>query len=133
VSYTLAPSTHYRSRHGFVFEACRFTNDGTPNAVAGTFKLARQWHRATEAVGKVAILNSSIGPHIDALRPWADWSIGTPRYRPVQYDSDEHWDRLLAAGIDPGRDLGYPPRSRPAEPFLVEYNNTATPMPPRPE
>jgi pectin methylesterase-like acyl-CoA thioesterase len=123
VSYTLAPSTHYKRRFGFVFDACRFTNDGSPHAMAGTFKLARQWNRATEAVGKVAILNSSIGAHIDPVRPWADWSIGTPRYRPVQYDSGEHWDRLVAAGVDPQRDLGYPARRQPDEPFLVEYDN----------
>lgn len=86
VSYTLAPSTHVKSRHGFVFEGCRFTHDGTPNALAGVFKLARQWNRSPEHVGKVAILNSSIGAHIDPVRPWADWSIGTPRHRPVNYD-----------------------------------------------
>lgn len=86
VSYTLAPSTHVKSRHGFVFEGCRFTHDGSPNALGGHFKLARQWNRSPEHVGKVAILNSSIGAHIDPVRPWADWSIGTPRYRPVNYD-----------------------------------------------
>jgi pectin methylesterase-like acyl-CoA thioesterase/lysophospholipase L1-like esterase len=127
ISYTLAPSTHYLSRHGFVFSRCRFTHDGTPNARAGVFKLARQWNRGAWAVGKVAILESSIGAHIDAARPWADWSIGTPRYRPVQYDADEYWERLIAAGIDPARDLGYPPRRRPVEPFLAEYHNTQDP------
>jgi pectinesterase len=85
VSYALAPSTHVKSAHGFVFERCRFTHDGSANALGGAFKLARQWFRSPEAVGKVAILRSSIGAHIDALRPWADWSIGTPRHRPVQY------------------------------------------------
>ena len=86
VSYALAPSTHVKSPYGFVFDACRFTHDGTPNARAGFFKLARQWNRSPEHVGKVAILNSSIGAHIDPVRPWADWSIGTPRHRPVQYE-----------------------------------------------
>jgi polygalacturonase len=88
VSYTLAPSTHRRSRHGFVFEACRFTHDGSPNALGGHFKIARQWNRGPQAVGKVAILRSIIGAHIDRERPWADWSIGTPRHRPVQYEID---------------------------------------------
>jgi pectin methylesterase-like acyl-CoA thioesterase/lysophospholipase L1-like esterase len=100
VSYTLAPSTHAASRHGFVFEGCRFTHDVTPNALAGTFKLARQWNRSPAHVGKVAILRSSIGAHIDRERPWADWSIGTPRHRPVQYHSPE------------------------GEPYLAEYRNT---------
>jgi pectinesterase len=124
VSYALAPSTHYKSRHGFVFDGCRFTHDGTPNARAGVFKLARQWNRGPAFVGKVAILDSRIGAHIDAACPWAHWGIGTPRYRPVQYDSEEHWERLLAAGIDPVRDLGYPARPHPPEPFLVELGNT---------
>jgi len=100
VSYVLAPSTHRRSAHGFVFESCRFTHDGSPNALAGTFKLARQWNRSPAHVGKVAILRSSIGAHIDARRPWADWSIGTPRHRPVQYHSAD------------------------GEPLLAEFRNT---------
>ncbi len=100
VSYALAPSTHALSPHGFVFDGCRFTHDGSANARGGLFKLARQWNRGPQAVGKVAILNSSIGAHIDRERPWADWSIGTPRHRPVQYESPE------------------------GEPYLVEYNNT---------
>ena len=86
VSYTLAPSTHRAAPHGFVFERCRFTHDGSANARGGLFKLARQWYRSEDAVGKVAILRSCIGEHIDAERPWADWSIGTPRHRPVQYE-----------------------------------------------
>jgi pectin methylesterase-like acyl-CoA thioesterase len=86
ISSALAPSTHLRSPYGFVFERCRFTHDGSPNARAGVFKLARQWFRSQAAVGKVAILNSSIGTHIDPVRPWADWGIGTPRHRPVQYE-----------------------------------------------
>jgi pectin methylesterase-like acyl-CoA thioesterase/lysophospholipase L1-like esterase len=97
VSYALAPSTHRLARHGFVFERCRFTHDGTPNALAGTFKLARQWARNDDAVGKVAILRSTIGAHIDRERPWADWSIGTPRHRPVQYEFlaefENTWER----------------------------------------
>jgi pectinesterase len=86
VSYTLAPSTHRTSAYGFVFERCRFTHDGTPNALAGVFKLGRQWARTPDSVGKVAILRSAIGAHIDRERPWADWSIGTPRHRRVQYE-----------------------------------------------
>jgi pectin methylesterase-like acyl-CoA thioesterase len=96
ISYTLAPSTHVGSRHGFVFDHCRFTHDGSVNARAGFFKLARQWNRGPEFVGKVAILHSAIGGHIDAERPWADWSIGTPRYRRVQYEYlaefENHWE-----------------------------------------
>jgi pectin methylesterase-like acyl-CoA thioesterase len=160
VQYVLAPSTHYQSRFGFVFSRCAFTNDGSPNARAGTFKLARQWFRgqrctpyaaasgapgyactlgdtdtpanprgtvsrsALEAVGKVAILDSTIGEHIDKARPWADWNArGTRQHRPVQLDSDAWWDNLVAAGIDPVRELGLAARKSPAEPYLVEYQN----------
>ncbi len=147
VSYTLAPSTHYESRHGFVFRRCDFTSDGSVNARAGTFKLARQWFRGQrctpyaplagappydcpaergplEAVGKVAILESRIGAHIDRARPWADWNAaGTRQYRPVQFDSGEWWANLAAAGIDPARELGYAAPKSPIEPFLVEYGN----------
>lgn len=116
ISYALAPSTHVESPYGFVFESCRFTHDGSPNARAGVFKLARQWHRSREAVGKVAILRSTIGAHIDRARPWSDWrSPGLPGYRPVLYDSGDYWDNLSA------------PRKQPVEPFLAEYDNTDEP------
>jgi pectin methylesterase-like acyl-CoA thioesterase len=90
-SYALAPSTLRSSPFGFVFQRCVFTHDGSAQALAAKFKLARQWFRGgdAEAVGKVAILESRIGAHIDKARPWADWGIGTPRYRRVQYDSDD--------------------------------------------
>jgi outer membrane receptor protein involved in Fe transport len=77
-----------------------------------------------ETVGKVVIVNSTIGPHIDKARPWADWNAdGTIKHRPVQTSSDDFWDHLLQVGIDPIRDLGYAGRTVPAEPFLAEYNN----------
>jgi pectin methylesterase-like acyl-CoA thioesterase len=44
-SFLIAPSTHYQSRFGFVFNDCDFTHDNSPNALTGTFKLARQWFR----------------------------------------------------------------------------------------
>jgi polygalacturonase len=42
-SYAVAPDTSRRARYGFVFNACKFTSDGTPNARGGRFYLARQW------------------------------------------------------------------------------------------
>jgi pectin methylesterase-like acyl-CoA thioesterase len=87
-SYALAPSTERSVPYGFVFQDCRFTHDGAANALRGGFKLARQWFRGRDpdAVGKAVILDSTIGAHIDKARPWADWGIGTPNHRPVQYD-----------------------------------------------
>jgi pectinesterase len=161
VHYVVAPSTHYETRFGFVFNDCRFTSDGTPNAAAGSFKLARQWFRGQrcspygtvinppgyactlaaqdayeaptgtiakatlETVGKTIVMNSRIGAHIDRARPWSNWNAnGTIRYRPVQHDSDDWWNNLVAAGIDPDTQLGQAARKMPVEPFLAEYRNT---------
>jgi len=78
-----------------------------------------------ESVGKVIILNSRIGAHIDPLRPWHDWNKpGARQYRPAQYSSDDYRDNLLRAGIDPARQLGSSGRPQPAEPFLAEFGST---------
>jgi len=161
ISYVTAPSTHYLSRFGFVFDKCRFTHDGSPNAKAGVFRLGRQWFRGQrctpygtlsipagykcafgtadayqepvgtisrtvlETVGKVAILNSRIGGHIDKVEPWSEWNaLGTQKYRPVQYDSSAYWTNLVVAGIDPVKQMGYARMKSPKEPFLAEYRNT---------
>ena len=77
-----------------------------------------------ETVGKVIILNSKIGAHIDKARPWADWNAnGTIKHRPAQYGSDDYWDKLIGAGIDPMRQMGYAAKQKPPEPFLAEFNN----------
>jgi len=77
-----------------------------------------------ENVGKVIILNSSIGAHIDKAHPWSDWNApGTIKYRPAQTSSDDYWNYLLMAGIDPAGQLGYRARKSPAEPFLAEYRS----------
>ncbi|MBL8525822.1 MAG: pectin lyase fold-containing protein [Betaproteobacteria bacterium] len=76
-----------------------------------------------ETVGKVIILNSVIGPHIDRNRPWHDWNFpGARQFRPAQYSSDDFWNNLTKAGIDPVRQLGYAARKMPVEPFLGEFN-----------
>ncbi|TFW25305.1 pectin lyase fold-containing protein [Duganella callida] len=77
-----------------------------------------------EAVGKMVVLNSRIGAHIDKQRPWMDWNKpGTISYRPAQYNSDDHWNNLLKAGIDPVKDLGYTKPPSPPDVFLGEFNN----------
>ena len=158
-SYVAAPSTHADSPYGFVFERSRFTHDGSPNAVAGRFKLARQWFRgqrctpygkvryvegygcppgardayeaprgtvsrdALLAVGKMVVLRSAIGTHIDRAQPWSDWNVeGTLRYRPAQYDSGQFRDELAAAGIDAAAVTGKTSRPDP-EPWLAEHRN----------
>ena len=78
-----------------------------------------------ETVGKVIILNSQIGSHIDKVRPWADWNLNsTIKHRPVQYSSDDFWHNLNAAGIDPVRQLGLAGKRVPFDPFLAEFKNT---------
>ena len=77
-----------------------------------------------ESVGKVIVMNSRIGAHIDPARPWHDWNKpGARQYRPAQYTSDDYWKNLVGAGIDPVGQLGYAAKKSPAEPFLAEFNN----------
>ncbi len=42
-AYVAAPSTHLDSRYGFVFDQVNFTHDGSPLALQGRYRLARQW------------------------------------------------------------------------------------------
>ncbi|MCG2583765.1 pectinesterase family protein [Massilia sp. TS11] len=77
-----------------------------------------------ETVGKVMVVNSVIGRHIQRSAPWSDWNkAGTLAYRPAQFNSDDYFANLRAAGIDPLKDLGYAGQPVPAQPFLVEFNN----------
>ncbi|MET0322406.1 MAG: pectinesterase family protein [Duganella sp.] len=77
-----------------------------------------------ETVGKMVVLNSRIGAHINRQRPWADWNKpGAIAYRPVQYSSDDYWHNLARNGIDPVQDLGYAQQPAPADIFLAEFNN----------
>ncbi|MRV73087.1 hypothetical protein GJ700_15365 [Duganella sp. FT92W] len=158
-AYVGAPNTSYLSKYGFVFDQSAFTHDGSKNALAGQFFLARQWFHnqkctpygkvpvegyrcvlgdvsayaapngtitpnVLETVGKMVVMNSRIGRHINRERPWSDWNRnGTLPYRPAQFNSDDYWANLKAAGIDPVKDLGYQRAPQPAAPFLAEYNN----------
>ncbi|MEP7155756.1 MAG: pectinesterase family protein [Betaproteobacteria bacterium] len=77
-----------------------------------------------ESVGKVVIMNSHIGAHIDKARPWSDWNrIGARQYRPAQYDSNDFRDNLERAGIAPERAFGYGARPAPAQPYLAEFHS----------
>ncbi|MEO7576307.1 MAG: pectinesterase family protein [Massilia sp.] len=160
VSYAGAPDTSRHARYGFVFNGCRFTNDGSASARAGQFYFARQWFhnerctpygvmavagysckvgevdvlnspngtimkRTLESVGKMVVMNSRIGMHINRSHPWADWNnSGKISYRPAQYSADDWWKNLLAAGLDPQRELGEAARPASAAIYLAEYNNS---------
>jgi polygalacturonase len=81
--------------------------------------------RTLEAVGKAVILNSRIGAHIDKTHPWSEWNRnGTLAHRPAQFSSDDWWDNLRRAGVDPATTLGETARPAPADIYLGEYNNT---------
>ncbi|MFG6489287.1 pectinesterase family protein [Roseateles sp. BYS78W] len=159
ISYVGAPDTPIAARYGLVFDRCRFTHDGSPKALAGKFRLARQWfhnQRCTpfgamavpgysctladadgyapprgtisrsvlETVGKMVVMHSSIGRHIERSHPWADWNqSGKLSFRPVQFDTDDFWAHLRSIGIDPVKAWGYAPQPQTAEPFLAEFEN----------
>ena len=161
-SYVAAPNTNLRSAYGFVFNQCRFTHDGSANALAGKFYLARQWFHTqkctpyasinvpgyrcelgaqdfyqaplggiskpvVETVGKVVVLNSQIGSHVQRQHPWADWNKkGSLAYRPAQFGVADFIDNLREAGLDPEKALQYrlPLDLTPnAAIFLAEFNN----------
>lgn len=76
-----------------------------------------------EAVGRMVVLRSRLGPHLRADAPWADWSSQPtqPAFRRVMTDSDALWQALQTAGHDPSR-WGWQ-RPAPAQPWLAEYLN----------
>jgi polygalacturonase len=100
--------------------SCRIGEVDVYRAPAGTIR-----KRTLESVGKAVILNSRIGPHIDKAHPWSEWNRdGTLAHRPAQFSSDDYYDNLEAAGLDPATKLGDGPRPVPADVYLGEYNNT---------
>ncbi|MRW91657.1 pectin lyase fold-containing protein [Duganella sp. FT80W] len=103
-------------------EGYRCTYGPTNVYTAPTGTVARV---SLEAVGKMVVMNSHIGAHINKQHPWSDWNKkGTLSYRPAQYNSDDHWNNLIKAGIDPVKDLGYSKPPSPADVFIGEFNNS---------
>ena len=70
---TGAPSTEVSNQYGFLYISCKFTADTTV-ATGGTY-LARQWYESSrpQAVGKMIVRNSTIGPHVNPNTPWQPW------------------------------------------------------------
>ena len=54
-------------KYGMVFNDCDFTHDGTANALAGTFNLARQWFEGVRCTpyGVSTVANYSCAPGAD--------------------------------------------------------------------
>ncbi|MBI3369871.1 MAG: hypothetical protein HY021_15890 [Burkholderiales bacterium] len=148
--YIAAPSTALQVPHGLVFERCRFTSEGAASGIAlarqwfagarcSPYGSASQRCRidpdatgadattlpqtTLEAVGKMVVLRSELGAHIDRQAPWVDWqpNPNAANHRPVQYDRRDFLRRLQATGHDP-RALGYRV-DEGNEPFLAEYRN----------
>lgn len=82
---------------------------------------------ALRSVGKVVVLRSRIGAHVDPNEPWAPWNRSpvSPAYRPAQYDSADFWRLLAAAGHDAGAWGWVPPAN--LQPWLAEYRNQPPP------
>jgi polygalacturonase len=100
--------------------SCRIGEVDVYRAPAGSIR-----KRTLESVGKAVILNSRIGPHIEQAYPWAEWNRdGTLAHRPPQFSSDDYWNHLQAAGLDPATVSGGAARPVPADIYLGEYNNT---------
>ena len=100
--------------------ACTLSAKDSYQAPKGTISRS-----VLETVGKMVVLNSRIGAHINRTQPWSDWNRnGTLPYRPVQYSSDDYWNNLLNAHIDPVKDLGYSAKPEPADIYLGEFNNS---------
>nr|WP_321482401.1 pectinesterase family protein [uncultured Cohaesibacter sp.] len=90
--------------------------------------------KTLEAVGKVAVLHSRIGAHINPFAPWTDWNGGTfdadgtyhpspwaPRFRPVQYGIRD-FNHYLAGWLE-AEGLSYSNKDAPL-PFIAEYGNS---------
>lgn len=159
MSYVGAPNTNWRTKYGFVFNEVKFTSDGSPNALAGKYYLARQWFHNSrcspyapvavegyactlgsasvyqapkgtitptvlETVGKMVVIHSRVGAHIDRSKPWSDWNApGTLAYRPAQFSSDDFYKNLKNAGFDPVNQLGYGKQPSSPDVYLAEFNN----------
>ncbi|TWI64249.1 pectinesterase [Pseudoduganella lurida] len=99
--------------------ACTLGETSVFNAPKGTITPT-----VLETVGKMAVLNSRIGRHIDRNDVWTDWNApGMLSYRPAQFDSNDFYTNLKNAGFDPVNALGYGKQPLPAEIYLAEFNN----------
>ncbi len=151
--YVAAPNTALATPHGFVFEDCDFTAQ-PPAPAGGVYLARQWFSgarcspysrrgdvctladkdsghgpttlsRATlEGVGKMAVLRSRLGAHLQRETPWSPWQADrmARNHRPVQRDSEDFWRHLQAAGVDPAT-WGYR-RIAPPQVFLAEYRNS---------
>jgi pectinesterase len=107
------------SPYGTAARDCAITGKDSVNA-EGSISL-----QTLESVGKMVVLRSRLGAHLRTDAPWSPWQAdrSARNHRPAQYDSDDFWLNLQAAGRDPAA-LGYL-RPSPPEPYLAEFRNSA--------
>jgi len=130
---TAAPSTEVTNPYGFLYISCKFTADA--NVTPGGTYLARQWYESSrpQAVGKMVVRNSTIGPHINPTTPWQPWA-GRTILAPYP-DGGAPGDGGVDAGPQPTAPGGVLYTSAdyyamigggpsPAEPYIGEYGNT---------
>ena len=125
---TGAPSTEITNKYGFLYISSKFTADG--NVAAGTTYLARQWYEGNrpQAVGKMIVRNSTIGPHIIAAMPWQPWSgrmifTANPDAGAADAAVPTQAAGTLYTSADYYAVIGGGPS--PAEAYIGEYGNTA--------
>jgi pectinesterase len=124
---TSAPSTEVSNQYGFLYVSSNFTADS--NVAANTTYFARQWYESSrpQAVGKMIIRNSTIGPHIIATGPWQPWAgrtilapspdagadagTATSPISTALFTSDDYYQLIGGAPV-------------PAEPYIGEYGNS---------
>jgi len=129
---TGAPSTEVTNPYGFLYISSKFTADS--NVVAGSTYLARQWYESSrpQAVGKMIVRNSTIGPHINPTTPWQPWN-GRTILAPYP-DGGAPGDGGVDAGPQPTAAGGVLYTSdnyyaligggpSPPEPYIGEYGN----------
>ena len=76
-------------------------------------------------VGKMIVMNSLIGSHINSSHPWANWnSLGKISYRPVQYSRADFMGHLKELGFSELLAESSLLDSNSPEAFLAEFNNS---------
>jgi pectinesterase len=125
---TAAPSTEITNPNGFLFISSNFTADS--NVAANTTYLARQWFEGNrpQAVGKMIVRNSTIGPHIMPAMPWQPWvgrtifTMNPDAGAPDAAAPTQAITTPLFTSADYFSVIGGGPN--PPEPYIGEYGNT---------
>jgi pectin methylesterase-like acyl-CoA thioesterase len=76
-------------------------------------------------VGKMIVMNSFIGSHINQTHPWADWNtLGKISYRPAQFSKNDFLENLKEIGFTQLILEVTEMENDSPEIYLAEFNNT---------